>query len=111
VARRVLSTFSRATAKFFQPKKELQTNRRARASATEGVVMPVEARASTLAECAACPDCEKVLVLSFLPTEYKRPFVHAGCQGWVLKCHCCGNEFPVRHSELFRTTIEPQRVH
>ncbi len=73
--------------------------------------MQVAARASTLAECAACPDCERVLVLSYLPAEHKRPFVHAGSQGWVITCHCCGSEFPVRHSELFRTLIEPERMH
>jgi len=74
-------------------------------------IMQVAARASTLAECAACPDCERVLVLSYLPAEHKRPFVHAGSQGWVITCHCCGSEFPVRHSELFRTLIEPERMH
>jgi hypothetical protein len=72
--------------------------------------MPV-ARTPALAECASCPDCDKVLVLSFLPLEHKRPFVHAGDQGWVIICHSCGSEFPVRHAELFRTSIEPERMH
>ena len=63
------------------------------------------------AECATCPDCEKILVLGQLPTESKRPFVQGGAQGWVIICRGCGCEFPVRHSEIFETQVAMTQVH
>ena len=65
----------------------------------------------SLAECATCPQCEKVLVLGLLAPEQKRPFVEAHSQGWVLTCPGCGNDFPARAAEIFQTAVEMARVH
>lgn len=74
--------------------------------------MPLDARHLTeLAECATCPDCERVLVLGMLPPESKRPFVLGHAQGWVLVCRTCGCEFPVRSSELFQAPVPMTHVH
>jgi transcription elongation factor Elf1 len=74
--------------------------------------MPVDVRhAVALAECATCPECEKVLVLGLLAPEYKRPFVEGHMQGWVLTCTGCGTDFPARVGEIFHTPVEMQRVH
>jgi len=63
------------------------------------------------AECATCPDCEKILVLGQLPPESKRPFVQGRAQGWVIVCRSCGCEFPVRNCEIFQTEIEVPHIH
>ena len=65
----------------------------------------IQSHALELAECATCPECERVLVLSHLPPESKRPFVEGHAQGWVLLCRSCGCEFPVRSAELFQAQI------
>ena len=67
--------------------------------------------AVALAECATCPECEKVLVLGLLAPENKRPFVEGHMQGWVLTCTSCGADFPARVGEIFHTPVEMQRVH
>ena len=46
--------------------------------------------ATQIAECATCPECDRVLVLGHLPPESKRPFVQGRAQGWVLVCRGCG---------------------
>jgi hypothetical protein len=58
-------------------------------------------------ECATCPDCEKIIVLGALLPENKRPFVEGRTQGWVIVCRGCGNEFPVRSSNVLPATVEP----
>ena len=63
------------------------------------------------AECATCPDCEKILVLGQLPPESKRPFVQGRAQGWVIICRSCGCEFPVRNSEIFQTEVAITQIH
>jgi uncharacterized protein YbaR (Trm112 family) len=74
--------------------------------------MPIaEGRMTEWAECAACPECERVLVLGHLPAESKRPFVEGRSQGWVLICRTCGCEFPVRSSELMHLPVEISAVH
>jgi transcription elongation factor Elf1 len=78
----------------------------------EGTAMSVDVRhAVALAECATCPECEKVLVLGLLAPENKRPFVEGHMQGWVLTCTSCGADFPARVGEIFHTPVEMQRVH
>jgi transcription elongation factor Elf1 len=84
----------------------------ARNDLREREVMPVDVRhAVALAECATCPECEKVLVLGLLAPEYKRPFVEGHMQGWVLTCTACGTDFPARVGEIFHTPVEMQRIH
>ena len=74
--------------------------------------MPIQqTRTISMVECVSCPDCEKILVLSTLPPESKRPFIEGHAQGWVIVCQGCGSEFPVRHSEIFHTAVEHARVH
>jgi len=78
----------------------------------KGSAMPLDVRhAVALAECATCPECEKVLVLGLLAPENKRPFVEGHMQGWVLTCTSCGADFPARVGEIFHTPVEMQRVH
>jgi hypothetical protein len=44
--------------------------------------MPLpERRPTEWAECATCPDCERVLVLGHMPPESKRPFVLERARG------------------------------
>lgn len=71
----------------------------------------LEFRSPVMAECATCPECEKILVLGYLPPESKRPFVEGRSQGWVITCQGCGLEFPVRNSQIFQTEVDAQYVH
>ena len=49
--------------------------------------MPIQqTRTISMVECVSCPDCEKILVLSTLPPESKRPFIEGHAQGWVIVC-------------------------
>ncbi len=66
--------------------------------------MPIQqTRTISMVECVSCPDCEKILVLSTLPPESKRPFIEGHAQGWVIVCQGCGSEFPVRSSKILQT--------
>jgi hypothetical protein len=72
--------------------------------------MPIqETRSISKAECATCPDCEKILVLGALPSESKRPFVLGRTRGWVVVCRC-GKEFPVRSAQVSQTAVEVRSV-
>ncbi|HTD24534.1 MAG TPA: hypothetical protein VK738_17885 [Terriglobales bacterium] len=67
--------------------------------------MPIqETRSISKAECATCPDCEKILVLGALSAESKRPFVLGRTRGWVVVCRC-GKEFPVRSAQVFQNAV------
>lgn len=69
--------------------------------------MPIQqTRTISTVECATCPDCEKILVLSTLPPESKRPFVEGRTHGWVIVCGTCGSEFPVRSSKVLQPAVE-----
>lgn len=75
--------------------------------------MPIQETRSisnSKAECVACPDCEKILVLNTLSAESKRPFVLGSTRGWVVVCRGCGKEFPVRSAQVFQTTVEVSPV-
>ena len=74
------------------------------------MILPAEP-ATEIAECATCPECDRVLVLGHLPPESKRPFVQGRAQGWVLVCRGCGCEFPVRNSQIFQAAIEVPQIH
>ena len=73
--------------------------------------MPQAARMTSWAECATCPECQKILVLDYLAPENKRPFVEGPATGWVLTCPTCGTDFPARASQIFHTAVEMARVH
>jgi len=69
--------------------------------------MPIQqTRTISKLECATCPDCEKIIILSTLPPESKRPFVEGRTQGWVVVCRGCGSEFPVRSSNILPVAAE-----
>ena len=47
--------------------------------------MPQAARMTSWAECATCPECQKILVLDCLPPECKRPSsVSAVSASWAI---------------------------
>ena len=68
--------------------------------------MPIQqTRIISKVECATCPDCEKILILSMLPPESKRPFIEGRMHGWVIVCRVCGSEFPVRSSKVLQPAV------